>query len=124
MVSEPHAIGQILKDSNFTVHTYNFGEIAARLGITFIHQKQLRAYLPVAIEGEDHTSLRRKFDQAISTNTRREPWQSSSYLLLAQFEFYLRQRRPRDFASFMILLKPSIRSANFGHSRYRKLQCG
>jgi hypothetical protein len=71
MISEPRAISEILRDSNFTVRTYNFGEIAARLGITFTHQNLLRAHLPVAIEGQDHSNLRRKFDQAISANTGR-----------------------------------------------------
>lgn len=111
MISEPHVISQILKDSNFSVHTYNFSEIAGRLGVIFTHQKLLCAYLPVAIEGEKHTNLRRRFDQEISTNTSRA---------LAIFESYLTNAIPNLFEAntssrFCIvhdLLKPSIRSAN------------
>jgi hypothetical protein len=111
MISEPHAIRQILKDSNFSVHTYNFGEIAARLGITFIHQKLLRAYLPVAIEGEDHASLRRKFDLVISTNTRRALAIFERYLATA-IPFLFEANIPSRFCVAHDLLEPSIRSAN------------
>ena len=111
MISEPHAISQILKDSNFTVHTYNFGEIAARLGISFIHQKLLRAHLPVAIEGKDHTSLRRKFDQAISTNTGRALATFESYLANA-IPILFEANTPSRFCVIDDLLKPSVRSAN------------
>jgi hypothetical protein len=111
MISEPHAIRQILKDSNFTVHTYYFGEIAARLGITFLHQKLLRAYLPVAIEGEDHAILRRKFDQVISTNTGRALAIFESYLADA-IPILFAPNTPSRFCAIHDLLKPSIRSAN------------
>jgi hypothetical protein len=111
MISEPHAIRQILKDSNFTVHTYNFGEIAGRLGITFIHQKLLRAHLPVAIEGEDHTGLRRKFDQAISINTGRALAIFENYLANA-IPLLFEANTPSRFCVIHDLLKPSIRSAN------------
>jgi hypothetical protein len=111
MISEPRAISQILKDRNFTVHNYNFGEIAARLDITFIHQKLLRAHLPVAIEGGDHTSLRRKFDQAISTNTGRALITFESYLANA-LPILFEANTPSRFCVIHDLLKPSLRSAN------------
>jgi hypothetical protein len=111
MISEPHAIRQMLKDSNFAVHTYNFGEIAARLGITFKHQNLLRAHLPVAIEGEDHTNLRRKFDQAISTNTGRALSMFESYLATAISVLFETKTSSR-FCVIRDLLKPSIRCAN------------
>lgn len=111
MISEPHVIRQILKDSDFTVHTYNFGEIAGRLGITFTHQKLLPAHLPVAIEGEDHSSLRRKFDQTISTNTNRALAIFDSYLANAISVLFETNTSSR-FCAIHDLLKPSIRSAN------------
>jgi hypothetical protein len=111
MISEPDAIRQILKDSNFSVHTYNFAEIADRVGAKFLHQRILPAYLPVAIDGTDHMKLRRRFEQEISTNASRA---------LALFESYLAEAIPVLFegstpSRFCIvhdLLKPSIRSAN------------
>src|SRR5580704_7298773 len=64
MVSEPRAIVKILRDNNFSVHSYNFSEVG-RLGISLPHHEALRAHLPLALEGEKHSRLRRRFSEGI-----------------------------------------------------------
>src|SRR5579863_4769300 len=69
MISNPAAIATILRDSTFSVYSYEFDEVASRLGISLPHHKALRACLPLALEGEKHVASRRRFSEEISANT-------------------------------------------------------
>jgi hypothetical protein len=111
MVSDPRVIVQILEDNNFSVHAYNFAEIAERLHIGFPHQKSLRTYLPVAIEGEDHRVLRRRFDQEISRNTSRALAVFEEHLTSIISDLFEAKISSR-FCVVQDLLRAPIRSGN------------
>jgi hypothetical protein len=112
MVSEPRAITHILKDKNFSVHPHSFSEIAHRLGITFVHQKMLRDFLPLAVDGEDHTKLRCRFDNEISKNTNRALTTFENHLVNT-ISVLIPLSAPSRFCVAHDLLKIPIRLANF-----------
>jgi hypothetical protein len=111
MISQPAAIAEILKSQNFSVHSYKFDEIAARIGIDLPHHKALRCYLPVTLEGESHTALRRRFSAEISANTARAVEIFESELIVA-IRRHLDAEPPSRFCAVKEILAPPIRSAN------------
>jgi len=111
MVSDPRLIVQVLEDNNFSVHAYNFAEIAERLHISFPHQKLLRTYLPLGIGGEDHKALRRRFNEEISRNTRRALAAFDEHLT-SRISTLLKTETSSRFCVVQDLLKAPIRSGN------------
>jgi hypothetical protein len=111
MASDPRLIVKILEDNNFSVHAYNFAEIAERLHISFPHQKLLRAYLPVAIDGEDHKVLRRRFNEEISRNTSRALAVFDEHFI-SRISTLLETKTSSRFCVVQDLLKAPIRSGN------------
>jgi hypothetical protein len=111
IVSEPTAIGKILRDRHFCVHSYKFSEVASRLGIGFPHHEALRNCLPLALEGEKHTSLRRRFSEEIAANSVRalEIFESE---LVAMMRLHFSAGKLSRFCVVKEVIRPSIKSAN------------
>jgi hypothetical protein len=111
MISKPEAIAAILRDPTFSVHSYKFNEIASRLGINLPHHQALRDSLPLALEGEKHTILRRRFSEEISANTARalEIFERELGTTTRQ---HFNAEPPSRFCVIKEIMRPSIRSAN------------
>lgn len=111
MVSRPEAIAQILRDHTFSVHSYKFNEVAGRLGISLPRHQSLRDFLPLAVEGEKHAILRRRFSEEISTNTVHAVEMFESKLITA-IRTHFDAEPPWRFCAVKEIMRPSIRSAN------------
>jgi hypothetical protein len=111
MVSKSKAIAEILRNQNFSVHSYKFSEIASRLGVSLPRHRALRNWLPVALEGQKHATLRRRFSEEIAANTTRalEVFESE---LTAAIHRHFGADSPSRFCAVNEVIAPSIRSAN------------
>lgn len=112
MISKPEAIAKILRDQTFSVHSYKFNEVASRLGVSLPRHKALRACLPLALEGERHTTLRRRFSEEISANTVRA-LKIFERELVTTIRQHFNAEPPSRFCAVKEIMRPSIRSANF-----------
>jgi len=111
MISAPDAIAAVLRDHAFSVHSYNFSEVAGRLGISLPRHQALPAYLPLALEGEKHTALRRRFSEQISANTARA-LEIFEHTLVAGIGQHFNATPPTRFCAVKEIIQPSSRLAN------------
>ena len=110
MISQPGAIAEILRSPNFCVHSYKFSEVASRLGVGLPRHEALRARLPLALEGEKHDRLRRRFSEEIAANSARalEIFESE---LIAAIRRHFGAGAVSRFCVVKEIIEPSIRSA-------------
>jgi cytochrome P450 len=111
MISKPEVIAKILRDQNFSVHSYKFDEVASRLDVSLPRHQALRAYVALALEGEKHATVRRRFNEEISANTARA-LEIFERELVATIRQHFSGDAPSRFCAVKEIMRPPIRAAN------------
>lgn len=113
MIVDPSLIETVMRSRDFSVSSYQVGDLGKRFGVSFENLDKIADRLPLAYEGERHKILRATFAKLISAQTPasidafRSAFQSNLDRCIAKAEFCLIED----------LMRPSLRAALIALSR-------
>ncbi len=113
LVTSPELIRQAMYDDAFAVPDYDLSAVTQKLGVDLGFLNELRAWFPLAAEGEAHRALREKFARHIAQQTP---------LALAELSAELASRRTyldgvpagETFCFYAEVLRPALMRAVCG----------
>jgi cytochrome P450 len=111
MISNPRLLAEAMREPSLSVPSYDISRVTNRLKINLQHINALRAYFPLAVEGEAHRQLRARFAHEIAANTNQalEAFEKSFQENLNRL---LADESGADFCLIKDLLQPTLKIAN------------